>query len=303
MLMRLAFAVSTCMEPDILIVDEALSVGDAIFQAKCYSRIRKMMANGTSLLFVSHSIETVQSICSKVFWINHGRMEFFGDAGIVCDRYNNFCLKKVGVDFENFSDEKKIKIEERYSDSNFHGSNFPDVPKSLLQENPNFKKLAADNRKGTGAVRIKNFILTDQSGMVKDSFEYNEKVNGYCLFEVNENLDTEFNIGLMIKKINGMTVLTICQITEIVRLKAEKGGIYISKYTFNLPLHHDDYYMRLDAVGFKNGFSSNNGIYSMDNLISFDQIEKAIFFKVKLFDKYPVPGPVQPHHQLEVGKV
>ena len=78
MVSRLAFAIATIGTPDILIVDEVLSVGDFLFQQKCESRIRNMMHKGTTILFVSHSINQVESLCNKIVWLEHGRMKRFG---------------------------------------------------------------------------------------------------------------------------------------------------------------------------------------------------------------------------------
>ena len=80
MLMRLAFAVNTCVDPEILIVDEALGVGDAPFQSKCFKRLRQLINDGTSILFVSHDISTVRSICSRALWLKSGQTEMWGDA-------------------------------------------------------------------------------------------------------------------------------------------------------------------------------------------------------------------------------
>ncbi len=87
MVSRLAFAIATIGIPDILIVDEVLSVGDFQFQEKCESRIQNMMEHGTTILFVSHSIDQVQKICSKIVWLEQGRMKCFGDALEICDEY------------------------------------------------------------------------------------------------------------------------------------------------------------------------------------------------------------------------
>jgi len=87
MISRLAFAIATIGKPDILIVDEVLSVGDFRFQQKCEERIRKMLDGGTTLLFVSHSIEQVKSLCSKVVWLEGGFMRACGDSQIYCDQY------------------------------------------------------------------------------------------------------------------------------------------------------------------------------------------------------------------------
>ncbi len=88
MISRLAFAIATIGMPDILIVDEVLAVGDFRFQQKCEERIRRMLDSGTTLLFVSHSIDQVRSLCSKVVWLEHGNMRACGDSAIYCDQYS-----------------------------------------------------------------------------------------------------------------------------------------------------------------------------------------------------------------------
>lgn len=87
MQVRLAFAVSTAVRPDVLIVDEALSVGDAAFQRKCFQRIEAFRAAGTTLLFVSHSIDTVRKLCDQALFIKQGKLAQFGPAKQVCDEY------------------------------------------------------------------------------------------------------------------------------------------------------------------------------------------------------------------------
>ena len=84
---RLAFAIATIGIPDILIVDEVLSVGDFRFQEKCEARIQNMKDQGTTILFVSHSIEQVKKICNKVVWLDHGVLKMFGDAQEICSIY------------------------------------------------------------------------------------------------------------------------------------------------------------------------------------------------------------------------
>lgn len=88
MVSRLAFAIATIGTPDILIVDEVLSVGDFHFQQKCEKRIRNMMDHGTTILFVSHSIDQVKSLCNKIVWLEHGHMKMFGDTEKICDQYS-----------------------------------------------------------------------------------------------------------------------------------------------------------------------------------------------------------------------
>jgi ABC-type polysaccharide/polyol phosphate transport system ATPase subunit len=87
MMMRLAFAVQAHVEPDVLIVDEALSVGDIRFQHKCMRHINQLIERGTTLLFVSHSTETVKRFCRRGLWLNGGQVRYFGDAGVAAQKY------------------------------------------------------------------------------------------------------------------------------------------------------------------------------------------------------------------------
>ena len=87
MIARLAFAIATIGTPDILICDEVLSVGDFRFQEKCHKRIGEMLEKGTTLLFVSHSIEQVEVLCNKAVWLEHGNIKMFGECKEVAEIY------------------------------------------------------------------------------------------------------------------------------------------------------------------------------------------------------------------------
>lgn len=87
MLARLAFAISTLVEPEVLIVDEILSVGDVAFQKKSREKMQSMIDGGTTVLFVSHSIDDIKEICNKTLWLEHGNVRKFGKTEIVCEEY------------------------------------------------------------------------------------------------------------------------------------------------------------------------------------------------------------------------
>jgi lipopolysaccharide transport system ATP-binding protein len=87
MQVRLAFALATAFRPENLIIDEALAVGDAAFQRKCFQRIEDFRAAGTTLLFVSHDLETIRKICTRTVFLREGRLVRFGSAKEVCDEY------------------------------------------------------------------------------------------------------------------------------------------------------------------------------------------------------------------------
>lgn len=88
MLARLAFSIATVVNPEILIVDEILSVGDAAFQEKSKKRMLELMGGGTTVLFVSHSLEQIREMCNRVMWLEHGNVKMVGAAAEVCDVYD-----------------------------------------------------------------------------------------------------------------------------------------------------------------------------------------------------------------------
>lgn len=89
MIARLAFSIATVVVPEVLIVDEVLSVGDANFQEKSHARMMELMHGGTTVLFVSHSLPQIRSMCSRVVWLDHGQVRMFGDTQEVCDAYEH----------------------------------------------------------------------------------------------------------------------------------------------------------------------------------------------------------------------
>ena len=93
MVARLAFSIATIVEPEILIVDEILSVGDIAFQAKSERKMLSMINGGTTVLFVSHSIEQIKKMCDRVVWLDHGKMIKIGGKEI-CDEYKKYMESK-----------------------------------------------------------------------------------------------------------------------------------------------------------------------------------------------------------------
>lgn len=89
MVARLAFSVATVVEPEILIVDEVLAVGDAAFQEKSRARMMELMGGGTTVLFVSHGLEQVREMCHRVVWLDHGEARMIGATQTVCDAYGD----------------------------------------------------------------------------------------------------------------------------------------------------------------------------------------------------------------------
>ncbi len=89
MVARVAFSVATIVKPEILIIDEILSVGDFYFQKKCTQRIQEMMENKTTVILVSHDIDQIKKMCRHVAWLDQGRIKMLGDVTEVCEAYIN----------------------------------------------------------------------------------------------------------------------------------------------------------------------------------------------------------------------
>ena len=97
MYVRLAFAVVVHVNPEILIVDEALAVGDALFQAKCMTRMRRMLDNGLTLLFISHDIAAVKALCQRALWLDHGKVRAIGSTSEVTRDYDHDWIRQANA--------------------------------------------------------------------------------------------------------------------------------------------------------------------------------------------------------------
>ena len=109
---RLGFAIAVNVDPDILIVDEALAVGDDVFKTKCLEKMSEFKRQGKTIFFVSHSIFQVKSFCSKCMWIKDGQLMDYGDAGPIISKYQTF-LKEEKTKSKKASKEKKAGLDRK----------------------------------------------------------------------------------------------------------------------------------------------------------------------------------------------
>lgn len=117
MIMRLAFAVATCIEPDILIIDETLSVGDGAFARKSFDRVMEYKKHSKTILFCSHSMYQVEAICSRVIWIDQGHLIMQGDSAKVISAYNNFLDKGLATTITvNLQTQQQKQAEIQFAD-------------------------------------------------------------------------------------------------------------------------------------------------------------------------------------------
>ena len=158
MLARLGFAVQIMVEPDVLIIDEALSVGDAFFKQKCLHRLRQLKEKGCTLLFVSHSMESVRSFCEKALYLKNGQMVAFGDSEPVCNMYwngDNKTLSEEPIGAVT-SKPQMVDLSGYFEDAKLPGR--------------------ASERAGSGEVKIVGVSLLNQNGQNVQSVRFREKV-------------------------------------------------------------------------------------------------------------------------------
>jgi lipopolysaccharide transport system ATP-binding protein len=293
MMMRLAFAVNTCVDPDILIVDEALSVGDAPFQAKCFRRLRQLIDKGVSLLFVSHDVGTVRSICTRALWLKEGRVEMVDEAKEVAKMYERFCWQEQGVVMEADAtvDVAVIAATPATASISVERPSLT-IPRILLQANPAFVERRMHSRIGTGAVVIENFVITKTDGTPANSCEYNESLEFLYLGKACSKVDSEFVLSVRIRDLKGNQVLSAHDIYATHRLTAEKGDQFVARFSLNLPLHHQEYAILTGIFGFQGGESRLAGSYDFGLADVWDVIEDAAFLRVNPCPVMPLPGPV-----------
>ncbi len=143
---RLGFSTAIHFDPEIVLLDEVLSVGDQAFQQKCVDRIRRLRRKKVTMLFVSHSIETVMSTCNKAIWLDHGRLRMAGDAVSVCNAYHEYSLIKAAeAQAQDATDDADVT-------QNGH-----------LDENP-IDGLNQEGRLGSGEARITKVEFLDAAG-------------------------------------------------------------------------------------------------------------------------------------------
>jgi len=165
MQMRLAFSVATAVRPDILIIDEALAVGDAYFQHKCMKRIRAFKEKNTTLLFVSHDAGSLKSLCDRAILLNDGEMIQDGTPDVVLDYYNGMIAKKN-------KDEEIQQVENDYG--------------------------KITTRSGTGQARLLAVELLNESGQPSRAFRVGDTAKIKCRIEFRDAIDDP-TIGFIIR--------------------------------------------------------------------------------------------------------
>ena len=229
MFVRLAFAVAINIQPDILIVDEALAVGDLQFQMKCMSYMKRLFESGATVLLVSHDLASIKSLCTRALYMDKGKVIKDGPAGDVVNYYSQICreemskLDGIGTFDRPLFDIDKIKKNkfEFYVDETFD-----DRVKNF--------------RQGNGDARVCNIEVLDTNGSIISVAEFNQLVEIRIHIKVNTN--AIFGVGYHIRDDKSIEILgSNTVIEEIGELKCSKGDCFTVGFKTRLPLIQGNY--------------------------------------------------------------
>lgn len=233
MFVRLAFAAAINVEPDILIIDEALAVGDMYFQHKCINTLNRMRENGKTILFVSHDVESIKGLCQKAVWLDMGYIKEFGKAKKIAELYSKFnrdrlFVSQIESERENILNKQISKPEQ--DSTNYKFSTIDSIKVTSFQDR--IKK----NRSGTGEIQFIYIEMTDNRGEAKDTFEYNEtiRLNMYLRAKVDVQ---HYFVAYHIRDWLGIEIAGSDSAVEYFELPPLKTGKILGlRFEFNLPL-------------------------------------------------------------------
>lgn len=278
MFVRLAFAVSINIDPEILIVDEALSVGDVFFQAKCYRKFEEFKEMGKTILFVSHDLSSIGKYCDRVVLLNKGRKLAEGDAKEMVNLYRRVLVNQYEDPEEQednqTNDSDMESIEKKEEDSSVNRSESKEesdekvetkedsiTMKSQLNLNPEVLEY------GSKLAEIEDFSIRDNTGMITNLIEKGET------FSVDMKICFHEDIGdpifaFTIKDLKGTEITGTNTMYENIPIKLQKkGDVRRVTFTQKMPLEAGEYMLCLGCTGYRGGeFTVFHRLYDVCNL-------------------------------------
>lgn len=247
MFVRLAFAVSINIEPDILIVDEALSVGDVFFQVKCYHKFEEFKKMGKTILFVSHDLGSISKYCDRVILLNKGQKLSEGKPKQIVDEY-----KQILVKHDDMPLDVKNKNIEQVDNT---------VWKSKLKLNPSLIEY------GEKQAEIIDFAIIDDNGDITSNIQKNTEFTIKMKVKFNQKMQEPI-FAFTIKDLQGTEVTgTNTMYEKIDTGSVDVGDIRIAEFKQNMNLQGRNYLLALGCVGFSNNrFNVYHRLYDVCNI-------------------------------------
>ncbi|WP_394870898.1 ABC transporter ATP-binding protein [Clostridium butyricum] len=273
MFARLAFSCAINVEPDILIVDEILSVGDIRFQAKCFNKFKEFKKKGVTILYVGHDVGLMKSFCDNAIWLNNGKIEMSGDPSYVVAQYTEFMYLD---DVSDFTEYKK------FGNNTEVKSNDEDTNITV-----NDKEQKSITHWGTNVGMIKNVSLTDINGKELKYFSPTDKIKIIIDFESIENLNYDkFSVAFSIKNKEGIDLIVKTTYDEKVVFDRDKKRHVVS-FSLKTQLASGEYYL---VVALEDRTNMSTMYY--------EYIEGVKYFKV--FSNKRIFGVLDPEAEIEV---
>lgn len=246
MFARLAFAVAININPDILIVDEALSVGDVFFQAKCYKKFDEFKEKGKTILFVSHDLNSIIKYCSETILLNNGKMIAMGSSGKMVDLYKKILVNQ----FDKYGNEKSKEI-----------INNNDIWKNKLELNTKMIEY------GNGAAKIIDFAVIDNNGIISNNIikgtEFIIKMKVAFFEDIEEPI-----YAFTIKDVKGTEISGTNTLIERVKTRNNKNvNIEVVSFKQKMMLQGYSYLLSLGCTMYKGDeFIVMNRLYDVCNI-------------------------------------
>ncbi|MBR2044870.1 MAG: ABC transporter ATP-binding protein [Agathobacter sp.] len=234
MFVRLAFAVAINIEPEILIVDEALSVGDVFFQAKCYKKFEEFKEQGKTVLFVSHDLGSVAKYCDRVVLLNKGVKKAEGIPKDMVDLY-----KKLMVNQDPDNQEKAVETVIAAQEGRLWKENF--------QINPNLDEY------GTRQAEIIDFGIFDENGTVTNAIIKGTSFTIRSKVQFHDSIQNPI-FTYTFKSLRGVDITGTNTMYEKADIgKANAGDVYVASFTQDMNLQGGEYLLSISCTGFVEG--------------------------------------------------
>ncbi len=272
MFARLAFSCAVNVEPDILIVDEILSVGDMRFQSKCFNKFKDFKEKGVTILYVGHDVGMMRTFCDTAMWINKGKLVDIGDPTFISAKYTEFMYLDDITDFTDYKilDAVSGKMGEMKENDVlvFSGEKKAEEPRksSMKVESSLFPDSIAHWGSRTGM--IKSVVICDASGLEKNHFCSEDSLAVVIYFDVEDDIDTDyFSVALSIKNTEGTDIIVKTTYDE--ELKLKNGKQQKISFEFVPRLRNGDYYLVIALEDRTNAA-----------ITYYEYIEGAVYFKI-----------------------
>ena len=292
MFVRLAFAVAINIDPEILIVDEALSVGDVFFQAKCYHKFEEFKKEGKTIVIVSHDLSSISKYCDRVILLNKGHKLAEGEPKKIVDLYKKLLVNQLtDDDLEDYEDETNGNNKKESSIE--HKENTPEnldviskeaaiTPESVEKEGKCWKDYMMENPDvidyGTKEIEITDYCILDENGYISNNIEKGAEYTVRFKVHFNEKVDDPI-LALTIKDIKGTEVTGTNTMYEKVNFESEEGTDRIVSFTQRMNLSRGNYLLSFGCTGYRNGaFTVYHRMYDIMNLMVISDKENVGFY-------------------------